>query len=142
MSSTHFDPEKGEQTNPISRCRFASIVEHKSFLDPKWRYFWRIGERPSITRFKELNATPVIPKHFPDWESLMNDSGKLLVDSVDTLSQMVAIGLGLSIDAFTSLTHGGPHLLAPTARFLTYNLFNLIQSKIVICKNMDTLAQC
>ena len=24
--------------------------------DPKWRYFWRLGERPTQTRFQELNA--------------------------------------------------------------------------------------
>jgi hypothetical protein len=30
--------------------------------DPKWRFFWRIGERPKDTKFKELNAEPVIPK--------------------------------------------------------------------------------
>jgi len=24
--------------------------------DPKWRYFWRLGERPTRTRFQELNA--------------------------------------------------------------------------------------
>lgn len=29
--------------------------------DPKWRYMWRIGERPAETQFKELNAEPVIP---------------------------------------------------------------------------------
>lgn len=32
--------------------------------DPKWRFFWRVGERPLAenTRFPELNAAPVIPK--------------------------------------------------------------------------------
>lgn len=30
--------------------------------DPKWRFFWRIGERAKSTEFEELNAAPVIPK--------------------------------------------------------------------------------
>jgi hypothetical protein len=30
--------------------------------DPKWRYFWRIGNRPNSTEFPELNAEPVIPE--------------------------------------------------------------------------------
>ena len=30
--------------------------------DPKWRFFWRLGPRPSETKFAELNAEPVIPQ--------------------------------------------------------------------------------
>ncbi len=30
--------------------------------DPKWRFFWRLGPRPSQTHFAELNAEPVIPQ--------------------------------------------------------------------------------
>ena len=29
--------------------------------DPKWRFFWRIGERPMDGKFAELNADPVVP---------------------------------------------------------------------------------
>ena len=37
--------------------------------DPKWRYFWRVGERPPAQgcsgeheeEFAELNAAPVVP---------------------------------------------------------------------------------
>lgn len=39
--------------------------EHRATLptgpDPKWRYFWRIGDRPAATEFAELNAEPVVP---------------------------------------------------------------------------------
>ena len=35
-------------------------------LDPKWRYFWRIGNTPSNTQFKQLNADAVIPSNFKD----------------------------------------------------------------------------
>lgn len=45
-----------------------SAQEHRATLprgpDPKWRFFWRVGERPQPenTRFPELNAAPVVPK--------------------------------------------------------------------------------
>ena len=29
--------------------------------DPKWRFMWRLGDRPRQTRFAELNAEPVVP---------------------------------------------------------------------------------
>ena len=32
--------------------------------DAKWRFFWRIGERPKETNFPELNAKQVIPVSF------------------------------------------------------------------------------
>lgn len=39
---------------------------HKAIIptgaDPKWRFFWRLGPRPSQTQFVELNAEPVIPE--------------------------------------------------------------------------------
>lgn len=45
--------------------------EHKPTLplgpDLKWRYFWRIGQRPKETKFQELNVPPVIPKSA--WEA-------------------------------------------------------------------------
>lgn len=40
-------------------------AEHRARIpqgaDPKWRYMWRIGERPAHTRYAELNAEPVVP---------------------------------------------------------------------------------
>lgn len=29
--------------------------------DPKWRFMWRLGPRPDVTQFRELNAAPVLP---------------------------------------------------------------------------------
>ncbi|KAI8846952.1 hypothetical protein BC829DRAFT_397513 [Chytridium lagenaria] len=80
--------------------------------DPKWRFFWRIGEIPETTKFPQLNADPVIPKAFPQWEGLMNGWGKLLHDGVDVLSQMLA-------DTFSKMAKYGPHLLAPTGSDLS-----------------------
>lgn len=92
--------------------------EHKpqqpSGPDPKWRYFWRLGKRPEKTRFRELNADPVVPDGFDNWEEIMNDWGNHMLDTVSTVSEMVALGLGLNKDTFTQRMHNGPHLLAPT----------------------------
>lgn len=82
--------------------------------DAKWRFFWRVGTRPQTTAFEELNAPPVVPQGFPDWEVTMDTWGKALVACGTTVAQMCATGFGLPADAFTSLMHCGPHLLAPT----------------------------
>jgi len=82
--------------------------------DAKWRYFWRIGERPSSTLFPELNAPPVIPETFPNWDSVMDKWGKLMLQSIHTIVEMLAVGLGLPNNAFLDLLNQGPHLLAPT----------------------------
>ncbi|KAJ3087389.1 hypothetical protein HK102_011208 [Quaeritorhiza haematococci] len=82
--------------------------------DPKWRFFWRIGERPKETMFQELNAEKVVPAAFPQWEEVMNKWGSLMHHAITTLSEMIAIGFGLEKDTFTKMTRYGPHLLAPT----------------------------
>ncbi|VAI48751.1 unnamed protein product [Triticum turgidum subsp. durum] len=82
--------------------------------DPKWRYMWRVGPRPSNTRFKELNAEPVIPDGLPEWKETMDSWGSKMISAIEVVAEMAAIGFGLSKDAFTSLMKEGPHLLAPT----------------------------
>ncbi|KAL2326481.1 hypothetical protein Fmac_025539 [Flemingia macrophylla] len=82
--------------------------------DLKWRYFWRIGPRPSNTRFQELNAEPVIPEGFPEWKETMDSWGYKMIAAIEVVAEMAAIGFGLPKDAFTSLMKLGPHLLAPT----------------------------
>ncbi|KAI8893642.1 hypothetical protein BC833DRAFT_624675 [Globomyces pollinis-pini] len=87
--------------------------------DPKWRYFWRMGDTPKETKFAQLNADPVIPEAFPDWSNQMNHWGDRMLNAVNVTATMLAIGLGLPADTFTNLAHGGPHLLAPTATDLS-----------------------
>lgn len=84
--------------------------------DPKWRYFWRIGERPKDTKFAELNAEPVIPEAFPQWSQTMNKWGGLMHQAVSLVAEMAAVGFGMERDGFSSLCRNGPHLLAPTGR--------------------------
>lgn len=83
-------------------------------LDPKWRYFWRIGDRPEHTNFAQLNADPVVPQNFPQWPDVMNAWGTKILSTVKTVSEMAALGFKLPKDTFASLLNFGPHLLAPT----------------------------
>lgn len=87
--------------------------------DPKWRYFWHIGERPKTTQFPELNADPVIPKDFPEWKDVMDKWGSLMLTAVTSAAEMCAVGLDLPGNTFVDLMHQGPHLLAPTGSDLS-----------------------
>ncbi|KAL0425581.1 UNVERIFIED_CONTAM: hypothetical protein Sradi_1092900 [Sesamum radiatum] len=51
--------------------------------DPKWRYMWRVGPRPSDTRFKELNSEPVIPEGFPEWQETMDSWGYKMISAIE-----------------------------------------------------------
>ncbi|KAF3452683.1 hypothetical protein FNV43_RR03116 [Rhamnella rubrinervis] len=88
--------------------------------DCKWRYMWRVGPRPSNTRFKELNSEPVIPEGFPQWKEAMDSWGYKMISAIETVAEMAAIGFGLPKDAFTSLMKQGPHLLGPTGSDLQH----------------------
>lgn len=83
--------------------------------DCKWRFFWRIGERPTDTKFAELNADAVLPVDFPEWRTVMDTWGSKLLTAVTDVAKMAALGFDLPEDAFSSRMHMGPHLLAPTA---------------------------
>ncbi|CAM8961094.1 unnamed protein product [Rhodiola kirilowii] len=87
--------------------------------DPKWRYMWRLGPRPSNTKFQELNSEPVIPEGFPEWKETMDSWGYKMISAIEIVAEMAAIGFGLPRDAFTSLMKQGPHLLAPTGSDLS-----------------------
>lgn len=89
--------------------------------DPKERFFWRIGERPPTTKFPELNAPQVIPKAFPNWVEIMDSWGQKMLNALNTVSQMLALGLGLEQTAFSDRMKYAPHLLAPTGTDLTKN---------------------
>lgn len=87
--------------------------------DPKWRFFWRIGERPTSSAFPELNAPPVVPAHFPNWNEVMDRWGNLMLATVTSVAEMISIGCGLPKNTITDLMHQGPHLLAPTGSDLS-----------------------
>lgn len=96
----------GPNNKPLSPC--------PPELDPKWRFFWRIGPRPEKTAFSELNHEQVIPEEFPEWSTVMNEWGLKMIDAVTTIAEMAAHGFHMPDDAFASRMINGPHLLAPT----------------------------
>lgn len=88
----------------------------KPIKDAKWRFFWRM-EDPG---FNYNNDMPqVIPKDFPEWETVMNRWGNLMVGATKTVSEMLAVGLDLEQSTFRSRMDGGEHLLAPTGSDLS-----------------------
>ncbi|KAJ1928673.1 hypothetical protein IWQ60_001821 [Tieghemiomyces parasiticus] len=91
--------------------------------DPKWRFFWRIGEPPAETAFPLMNAAPVVPQaapaRFPRWAEVMDGWGNALHDAGVLVAEMVAVGFGLPRRTFADLTRQGPHLLAPTGSDLS-----------------------
>ena len=87
-------------------------------LDAKWRFMWKIGERPEGA---EENFPAVIPENYPDWERKMNKWGNKLHSAVFTVAEMAALGMGLGKETFTSRMEGGAHLLAPTGSDLVKN---------------------
>ena len=87
-------------------------------FDAKWRFMWKIGERPADSGD---NFPQVIPEDFPEWEDKMNNWGFKLHDAVCTVAEMAALGMGLKKTEFTSRMQGGAHLLAPTGSDLQKN---------------------
>lgn len=126
----HFHYQVGatpENTERPRILRDSSIAQKAKSLPPdqrptipsgpdcKWRFFWRVGERPTHTRFPELNAEPVIPEKFADrWSSIMTSFGDKMLNTVKTVAEMLAIGLEIDKTSFTQRMRLGAHLLAPT----------------------------
>jgi isopenicillin N synthase-like dioxygenase len=101
-----------EPNLPVSQ---PSVAARKK--DPKWRFFWRIGDRPAegATRFPQLNAPQVVPAAFAaEWAPTMDAFGRHLLSAVETAAEMLARGLGLPARTFADKLEYGPHLLAPT----------------------------
>lgn len=92
----------------------ASPFAHPDPSDPKWRFMWRIGPRPTTTAFAELNADPVVPAGLTGWTEIMDQWGAKMLAAALSTAHLAAVGLGLRPEAFTSLMKDGPHLLGPT----------------------------
>ena len=80
-------------------------------LDAKWRFMWKIGERYEGDK---ADFPQVIPQGFSDWEHKMDKWGNKLHQSLITVSEMAALGMGIDKDTFKNKMKGGAHLLAPT----------------------------
>ncbi|KAI9222389.1 hypothetical protein BC828DRAFT_346084 [Blastocladiella britannica] len=96
--------------------------------DPKWRFFHRIGPLPPTSKFAQLNSPPVVPKAFEaKWLRVMDGYGQQLHDAVESVSELLAVGLGLEKDTLVNMAKYGPHLLAPTGSDLArFNQLNTI----------------
>ena len=90
----------------------------KPVYDAKWRFMWKIGERPENAGD---NFPQVIPRDFPEWEERMDTWGNKLLNGVKEVAQMAAIGMGLDRRTFLDKMEGGAHLLAPTGSDLKKN---------------------
>jgi isopenicillin N synthase-like dioxygenase len=86
--------------------------------DAKWRFMWKIGERPVDS---PDNFPQVIPSDFPEWESKLNKWGHKLFNAVSTVAEMTALGMGMEKNTFVRRMEGGAHLLAPTGTDLQLN---------------------
>lgn len=80
-------------------------------LDAKWRFMWKVGER---FEGDQADFPQVVPQGFADWEGKMNKWGDKLLQSLNTVSEMAAVGMGVHKDTFKQKMKGGAHLLAPT----------------------------
>ena len=65
--------------------------------------------------FRILNAANLQVPGIPKWKDLCNQWGNGLVNAGRTISQGIALGLGLDINFFNEKMELAPHLLAPTA---------------------------
>jgi isopenicillin N synthase-like dioxygenase len=123
----HYQVGSTPENTELPRCaRDDACLEYVSELshndrpldfdhpDPKWRFFWRIGQQPPATAYPQLNEPPVVPEGMPGWETQMNSWGNSMHNAVQTVSEMIAVGFGMPVDTFTKLAQYGPHLLAPT----------------------------
>lgn len=82
--------------------------------DPKERFFIPVGERPPHTKYSRLNAPPVIPTSFPQWEKVTGEWSASMLQAIMTVCEMTAVGFGVQPNLFTKRMRYGPHLLAPT----------------------------
>lgn len=81
---------------------------------------------PQDTKFAELNAEPVVPNNFPEWETVMNMWGGKMLDAINVVVEMASLGMKLEKHAFRRRIQHAPHLLAPTGS--NFNVFNTLNT--------------
>lgn len=86
----------------------------------------RIGGKPENSKYPGLNADPVVPPEFPQWNDTMNMWGEKMRDACLTLADMSSDGLNLPNKSFSELMVNAPHLLAPTGS--NFNKLNSINT--------------
>ena len=130
-------PESLRDAKKLDSLRHLAAEHQPRFPDgpdPKCRFMWRIGPRPEKTNFYELNAEPVLPEDFDEWEKVMNNWGKKLLNTIVVVCKLLrhhhptlqgvamcaldgvfSVGLGWEDEEeLTKRMSYGPHVLAPT----------------------------
>ncbi|GLC43943.1 hypothetical protein PLESTB_000212400 [Pleodorina starrii] len=110
-----------QMQDQLRRLKGGNRATMPTGADLKWRYMWRVGQRPQSTNFPELNAEPVVPGAFPEWSSVMDGWGAALLGAATSVAGLLARGLGLGGTELQELMSQGPHLLAPTGSDLDCN---------------------
>jgi len=120
---------------PRNHCNKVDLLDNENKpatlcppeLDIKSRYLWRIGNRPNITNFPDLNSEQVIPNNLINWENIMDNWGNKMLNTIKDIVYIMEIGLNLKYNTLSKLLHNGPHLLAPTgSNFNKYNKLNTV----------------
>ena len=143
-------PEFQEPADPRAFAHFinSGISSHNwpifcgpDHRDPKERFMWRIGNRPQITAYPELNLAPAIPLQFQDmWADRMNLRGNQMHQTILVIAHLLGIAFVVrkllrAVDEYffvDQLTYG-PHLLAPNGM----NLEGLELGTVINCCHTD-----
>lgn len=97
--------------------------------DLKCRFFHRMSTPDPNTQYATDTLQNITPADFKDknWEGVMNDTGKVLLNAIEQLSNLLARGLGLPRETFVDAAKYGNHLLAPTGSDLSkYGYLNSV----------------
>lgn len=82
--------------------------------DPKERFMWRICNIDEENEFSEIEVNNIIPKNFPNWEKTMNMWAKHMLNTINSVSELLAISLDLDKNYFINMMKNSDTLLAPT----------------------------
>lgn len=108
-------PELGvflDAMDPEVRPEMADGREDRK--DPKQRFFAPFGPKPPKTKFPLLNAPPVLPAAFPEWDDLTTRWGNHLLEVGIGIMEMLEVAYDIPNGDLASLLEYGPHLVAPT----------------------------
>jgi hypothetical protein len=72
------------------------------------------GKTSVLADKQNITPSAVSRKLGEHWREIMNEFGVMMLEPVTRVSQMLALGLGLHRDYFSSLMHNGHHKIAPT----------------------------
>ena len=108
-----------------------------SAADLKWRFFWPLLTRAARQAGQVPDLERVVPAGMPGWADTLEGWGCSLLDTVETVSELLALAYGLPRDAFQRLLRDGRHLLAPTGVDLKASC---LQLQLATCRHCADVA--